>query len=212
VAVSAIARLLLAAVKVLLPRPREVAANEQVEQSVAVVINKPRARRPAARADARLLRHVAERPAAVVAVERVAAVARHVQIRVAVVIEVPDRRAAVVARALQPCLRGHVIESPVGVLLIEPVPERRVALVRLPRGSHPLVNARAIREEDVEPTVVVVIEERRAAAHRFGQELGGRFRSRVTERDAARLGEVGELDSRHRRRLRERRQRQQGRQ
>ena len=126
VAVGAVARLLLAAVAVVLEAPLHVARDEQIELAVVVVVEEPGARAPAAGRHAGPRGDVGERAVAVVAVERVAAVARDVEVGEAVVVVVADRHAhavVVLRHPGQPRLLGDVGERAVGGLPIEPVPD-----------------------------------------------------------------------------------------
>src|SRR5205085_2816030 len=87
-AVGAVTGLLLAAAAVGGERPGHVARDEQVEQAVVVVVEEAGAGAPAAAANARPLRHVRKGAVAVVAIQRVAAIARQVQVGVTVVVVV----------------------------------------------------------------------------------------------------------------------------
>ena len=57
---------------------------------------------------------------------------------------------------------------------------------------HRIVELRAVREEDVEPAVVVVVEQRHAAAHRFDQVLVRGRRVRCARSRCRLVGDVGE--------------------
>ena len=82
---------------------------------------------------------------------------------------------------------------PSGVLAVQAVPELAVGLVGQLAGRHRVVDLRAVREEDVQPAVVVVVEQGHAAAHGLHQVLVRRGGVLVREVDAGRLGDVGEL-------------------
>ena len=129
-------------------------------------------------------------------VERVAAVAGDVDIFEAVVVVVADRHAhavVVLRHSGEAGLFRDIGERAVGVLVIEPVPELAVGLVGQFAIRHGIVDLGAVGEEDVQPSVVVVVEQSDAASHGLDQILvrgGGVF---VLEVDPGGLGDVGEL-------------------
>src|SRR5205085_10282674 len=92
-AVGAMAWPLLAAAPVGGERPVDVARDEQVEGAVVVVVEEAGAGTPAAAADPGALRHVGEGAVAVVAIQRVAAVAGDVEVGVPVVVVIGRRHA-----------------------------------------------------------------------------------------------------------------------
>ena len=114
-------------------------------------------------------------------VERVAAVAGYVDIFEAVVVVVADCHAHAVVvlwHSGEAGLFRHIGKRAIGVLMIEPVPELAVGLVGQFAVRHRIVDLSAVGEEDVQPSVVVVIEQRDAAAHGLHQVLirgGGVF-------------------------------------
>jgi len=74
-------------------------------------------------------------------------------------------------------LVGDVAERPVAVVLVERVLERRLRLVE--------VGGAAVDHEDVDPSVVVEVEERNPRTHRFGQIAVLRHGVHVDPFDAA---------------------------
>ena len=178
-AVEALAQLVVAAEHVARQRELDEAAEEQIEPAVVVVVEPDRARRPAGRGDARLLGDVGERAVAVVVVQRAAAVRGDEDVGVAVVVVVGDGAAHAELRAAGDAgLVGDVGERAVAVVLVERVLERRLRLVE--------VAGAAVDHEDVDPAVVVVVEERDARPHRLRQVAVRRHRVVVDPGDAAR--------------------------
>ena len=166
--------------------PLHVAAHEEVEPAVVVEVHEGGARGPAAARDPGLGGHVGEAAVALVPVELVGEDAGHVQVLVAVVVVVADRDPLPVARAGQARGRGHVLETAVRLLAVEPVPVARPVLDRQGALRHRVVDARPVREEDVEAPVAVVVEERHPRAHRLRQVLLRGGRGHVPEVDATR--------------------------
>ena len=129
-------------------------------------------------------------------VERVTAKAGYVDIFEAVVVVVAHGHPHIVVVLRHPGEAGlfrDIGKRAIGILMIEPIPELAVGLVRQLVIRHGIVDLGAIREEDIEAAVVVVIEESYAAAHGFYQVLvrgGGAF---VLEIDLDGLGNVGKL-------------------
>ena len=142
---------------VILRRPVQVAGHEQVEVRIVVVVQPGRPHRPqflGAGSDPRdtgPLRDVGERSVALVAIEDVPVHTGHVEVGRAIVVEVSGHGPHRVALAPDPRCLGHVAERPPAFVAIEPVPEAWVVLHE-PRDS------RAVREEDIEPAVVIEVE------------------------------------------------------
>src|SRR5258708_4527464 len=161
-----------------------------------VVIEKAGAGAPSAGSNSGLLRYIGEGSVSVVVVEGVAAVAGHVNILEAVIVIIAYGYAhcvVVLRHSGESGLFRHIRECAVGVLVIEPVPEPAIRLIRQFAIRHGIVDLRAVREEDIEPSVVVIIKERYPSSHRFQQVFVGSYRAFVLEIDSAGLGDVGEL-------------------
>ena len=141
----------------------DVAAHEQVEVSVPVVVREAAARRPAAALHAGLLGDVREGPSLVVAVERVAPEAGDVDVLPAVPVEVGGADAHGPARVADARLVRHVLELH--------VPEVAVERAASGIGVVGRVHGEGVGEVDVEEPVVVVVEERDPAAHRLHDVL-----------------------------------------
>ena len=138
---------------------REIVGDEQVEIAVAVVIGEGRTQAPEAAADPGLGRDVGE-TAAIVPPERVAAVARHVDVGVAVAVVIGHGHPLAVAPGRQPRRCRDVLEPPAAL-----VPQQDVR--RAPDVDEPDAIRRrpgrqqrsALGEEQVEPAVAVVVEQ-----------------------------------------------------
>ena len=117
----------------------------------------PEPQRTAVLQQARLLGDVGERAVAVVAVEDVLAPVGDEEIVEAVVVVVADGDRRRPAGARQAGLRGHVGERAVAIVLVQAVG----------RAGGRAFEARAAEDEDIQPAVVVVVEEGDAAADGF---------------------------------------------
>ncbi len=60
---------------------------------------------------------------------------------------------------------GRVFKSAVGLLPVQPIPVSRVALVGRRVLRHRVKQLRAVRQIKIKPPVVIVVEQRTAAAH-----------------------------------------------
>ena len=137
----------------------QVIRDEQVQFAVAIVVDQGAAGAPAGSLPAQtgLLRDVGEGAVAVVAVQDVLSPVGDEQIVKAVVIVVADARPPTPSRSAQAGLVRDIGERAVPIVLVQPV--------RAPCGR-PL-EAGPAEDEDVQPAVVVVIEEGAAAADGF---------------------------------------------
>ena len=200
--VGAVTGLLLPAIPVGPEAPIHVASDEEVEPAVVVVVEEPGARAPSAGRHTGAFRDVGERAVAIVAIERVSAVVGDVEVCEAVVVVVADRDAhavVVLRHAGETGLLRDVDERAIRVLVIEAIPEVRVGLVGQFARRHRVVDLRAVGEEHVQAAVVVVVQQRHAAAHGLHQILVRRRGVAMCEVDAGRLRDVGESHLRSRR-------------
>src|SRR5205823_12651393 len=85
---AVLARLVLAEFRQMREIDPDVAAHEQVEAAVAIVVGEPAARRPAAAAHARLRGDVGKRAVVVVAIEMIAAEGRDVDVLPSVSVDI----------------------------------------------------------------------------------------------------------------------------
>jgi hypothetical protein len=173
--------------------PDDVVGDEQVEPPVAVVVEEGGGDRPeravllVAAREAGGLGHVGEGGVAVVAEERVAAQAGHEEVAVAVAVVVGGDDAQVVAAAGDAGGLGHVRERAVAAVVVQAVPEARLVLLeRLDRS--------AVHHVEVEPAVVVVVEERHAGDHRLRLVAPLRPARVGDEADPTRFGALLEHD------------------
>ena len=110
---------------------------------------------------------IGEGSIAVVVIKRTASVAGDKEIVVTVVVKVADCDAGGISHADQPRLFGHVFEGTIGLLVVEAVPVFRIVFLGYAIDRHGISNVRTVREEDVEPPIVVVVEQGDAGPHRL---------------------------------------------
>ena len=159
-AIGPVARLPVSAIGLRGRVPFHIIHDKQIEKSICVIIKPARRHRPRRRLDARLGGPVFEGPVSPVPVERVAMPPRHEQVRAPVVVVVARRRPHVEPASGKPCFFSHILPLPAAQIAVQPVaPLRRVLLQRWLR--------RPVRQEQIQPPVAVVIEQRHAAGHRF---------------------------------------------
>ena len=128
--------------------------------AVAIVVDERATGSPARRAvvpQARLLRHVGESAVAVISVERVLSPVGAEKILESIVVVVAHAHRRSPAHLREAALRRHVGERAVAVVFVEAV--RRF-------GRSPAESC-AAQDENVHPAVVVVVDERAAAARGF---------------------------------------------
>ena len=187
-AVRAIPRLLLAAVNILLEAPIEIAADEQVELAVVVVVEKAGARAPSGGRHSRLRRHILKRAVAAIPVENIGTIGGQVEILKSVVIIIADGDAHSVPGPDpgQARLLGDIGEFSVAIVPVEPIPVLGVALVDFRPRRHRVLEPGAVSEEDIEIAIVIVVKKRDASAHCLQQVLVGGWRILMPEIDAGR--------------------------
>ena len=146
----------------------QVVRNEQVQVPATVVVEESAAGPPAdiGAGQARILCDIGERAVTVVPVQDVLPPIRDEQVVVPAVVVVPDADGRCPAAPHQPGVLGHVGERAVAVVSVQ-------AVGGAGRDS---IHETPVQDEDVEPSVVVVIEERRSAADGLEDEarvIGG---------------------------------------
>ena len=122
-----------------------VAADEEVEVAVAVVVREAAARRPAAAGDPGLRRDVGEGAVVVVAVEVIPAHAGHVDVFPAVAVHVGRAHADAPARVADPRLVRDVLELPAAEVAIQRAARRLRIVRRCPRSASPRSRCRRAR-------------------------------------------------------------------
>ncbi len=143
-----LASLALAELRELVEVEVHVAADEEVEVPVPIVVGKATTRRPASARNARLLRDVGEGAVVVVAIQRIAAEAGDVDVLPAVSVHVRRAHAHRPARVGEPGPVGHVLEPPVAQVPIKGAARGLRVLGRLHRGG--------IGQVDVEEPVALM--------------------------------------------------------
>ena len=161
-----------------------------------MVVEEPGARAPSASGNSSALRDVGERAVPIVAVERVAAVACHIDVLKTIIIVVAHRYTHRVVVRRHPSEAGffrHIRECAVGVLMIKAVPKPAIGLFRELAIRHRIVDPRSVSEEDIQPPVVVIVEEGYASSHGFQQVLVGSCGVFAFEIDPRGPSDMGEL-------------------
>ncbi len=109
-----------------------------------------------------MFRDIGERAIAVVAVKRVLFPASQENVFESVVVVIANGDAVEIARAEQACTLGYIRECAVTIVLVKAVGSIRRRLAKTGPGKN----------QDIEPAVVVVVEERGAAAHSLEDVVG----------------------------------------
>src|SRR5882762_8313373 len=162
----------------------DVVGNHEIEKTVAIVVAKSSASRPAAVGNAGFASDIGEGAVAIIFVKDVAAEASDVEIGPAVVVVVSHRAAHGKARSRQAGFGGDIGERAVVIIVVQS------ALARLSLDGHS--DSGGIGEIDVEPAIAIVVKKNYAAAHGFHdvflRRVGG-----VLKSDARFGGDVFEL-------------------
>ena len=129
----------------------------------------------------------------VVVIKHVAAVTSDVEVGSAVVVVVAHGHSHVVtAIAEEARWAGHVREHPLAVVVEQAVGEAGPLLLRADARRHGVFQLGAVGEEDVQPSIAVVVENGDAAAHGLDQVLLRGRRALVNKDDPALARDVGE--------------------
>ncbi len=167
---------------------------KQIEKTISVIVQKTAASSPAVFGSrhAGLFGHVGEGAVTVVVVEDVVAKIGDEQIVETVIIVIAHAAALPPAGARQAGLFGDVGKGAVAI-----VAKQIAGGMAIPQGW---IEAGSVHQKNVEPAIVVVVEQRHAAAHLFEQELlVVRAAGNVPGVGQAGLGgDVGEDDGRRR--------------
>src|SRR3954464_7625554 len=134
-----------------------VVGDEQVEIPVAIVIDKRTAGAHVGwlwTLQARMLRNIGKCPVSIVPVQDVLPVVRDEDIFEPVVVVISHSDSAGPAASNQACLLGHISERAIAVVLVQAVGCSR----------HRLSDPDAAENENVEPSIVVVVQESDTAA------------------------------------------------
>ncbi len=151
--------------------PFHVSGHHEVEAAVFVVVEETSASGPAGCLDVRLCRDIGESAVAIVLIEDRAAEGGDEQIRKSVVIVVPRRNAHPISGSFEARFRGNVGERAVVVVSEEPVPKIRRGFVGSFSTRLRVLQRRSIHEENIRPTVVIVIKNGHTATHGLDQIL-----------------------------------------
>ena len=137
----------------------DVVGHEQVQESIAVVVEKSATRAEAngIAMEPRLFGDIGKSPVPIVPVQLVLPVVGAKQIFMPVVVVVADTHAVGPAGVLQPCLFGDIGEGAIPVVLVQPVRSACGYAVQAPASD----------DENIHPPVVVVVKEGATSSHRF---------------------------------------------
>src|SRR5262249_53844578 len=152
----------------LFARPLYIIDDEQVEQSIAIVIEPARRNRPGAAVNGGCLRDVSELATAIVVIQMAFVNPSDKQIHESVFIEVGRGRADGVAGTGETGLVSHVRKMPAAIIA-----EQAIRILRT--GFFERGKLGAVREKQVETAVVVVVEGRDTTGHSFDQVLAVRW-------------------------------------
>src|SRR5438270_538897 len=156
----------LAAVEII-EMPIQISRDHLVELSVTIQIHPGSRSGPCPPSDARLVRDVREGAVAIVVIQGVTPVTGDEEIFQPIIVEISNSDSGRIPDALQARLLRHIFKTSIRLLVIEPIPVLRSRLLRESIFRHVLVEWRAIRKEQIEPAVVVIIERRHPRTHRF---------------------------------------------
>ena len=165
----------------------DIVGDEQIQIAIAIDVEECAARSPLRIRDTRLGRDVSERTLAGVAIEHVRSQVRDVKIVPAVVVDVAGTGALPVGGVPYASLHPALVECAVTSIGIQPMPGR---------NGHGGCQRPTIHQEDVQASVVVVVEQHCAGPHRLDQELLRTRAIGVDELDAGSGGAVPERDRR----------------
>src|SRR5229473_7093469 len=119
------------------------------------------------------------------------AIAGYVKIYMPVVVIVARGHAHAITITFQPCAFSCIFKTAIGLLVIEAVPIFWVTLVGYRSLGHWIFQQRAVREKYIHATIIVIVKDRNAAAHRLKQVLDRRRRTGMFKIDLGQCGDVG---------------------
>src|SRR5437764_7967228 len=161
--------------------PLHVSKYHQVQKAVNIKVHPRRAGRPSSTANPCGLRDVGKLSVAIVVVQLVASICSNVKVLITVVVIIAYCDSHSVPGPLQASLLGNVFERAVLLLVIETVPILLCPLLRNCSLGSRIAKRSCVYEENVEKSIVVIIEQRHTGSHRFDQVLLRGMRSYVFE-------------------------------
>src|SRR5277367_3214710 len=185
-AIAAISLTVLAAPKIF-PVPLNVAKYDQIQQSIIVEVNPGCTRRPATARNPSLGRHISKGAVAIIAVKLISAVRGYIQVFVPIVIVIADSNTHPIPNTLKTSLLRHIFKCAVGFLVIEPVPILGPGLLRNCSLGRRIAERSTVHQEQVEASIVVVVEECYPRAHCLNQILLRSMRSLMFEMHSNRI-------------------------
>src|ERR1019366_3876329 len=172
--------------------PLDVAQHYKIKETVIIQVHPSGARRPTAPAHAAFFGDVSERPISVVVGELIAAVCRYIHAFVTVVVVVADRYSHTIACTLQASLLRDILKCAIVFLVIEAIPVIRPCLLRNGSLWRGIFDGSAIYQENVQPPIVVIIEQSHSRSHGLEQVMACGVGSDVLEMYAEGRGDIRE--------------------
>jgi len=185
-AISSIAFAVLTAPHII-PVPLNVAQNNKIKQSIVIKIDPGCARRPSTAANTSFSGDIGERAISIIVVELVTAICSHVEIFAAIIVVIACGYSHAVACALQTRFLGYIFEASIGLLMVQTIPVLRACLLRDRSLRRRITERRAIHKEQIEPSVVVVVKQGNAGAHRLDKIFFRSVRSLMLKTHARRI-------------------------
>src|SRR5579863_1960264 len=175
----AIRRLFHAAGFAFLDAPIQISSDEEIEQTVVIVIEKSSRGGPAARGDSGFGANVRKSAVTIIVVENIFSEVGHVYVGESVVVVIAHRNAHSVVRITsvgQAGPYGDVGEAAILILAIEPVPVSGILAIEADGAAWRLLQVPGIHQKNIEQSVVVVIQQRHASRHGLDEIFSGRGR------------------------------------
>src|SRR5262249_23942931 len=141
---------------------------------IVVVVEKTGAGTPSSAPDARLRGYIGKGSVAIIVIQGISAVAGYIDILEAVIVVVADRHShavEVLGHSAEPGFPGNIAESAIRILVVQTIPEFRIRFVRHLAVGHGIVNASAVDKEEVQPSIVVIVQQSDPAPHGLDQVL-----------------------------------------
>ena len=173
--------------------PLHITRNDEVKTSVVVVVHPGGTRHPARAADTRRRGHVCEGTVTIVVVQRTASVSGYIEVFKSVVVVVPHGHSRGIAISGETSFFSHVLKCAIGFLMIEPVPVLRTVFPGNRAFQGGIVEPRAIGEKDIQASVIIVIEQGDARAHRLQEVFLAGCRSLLAEVNAELFRDIDEM-------------------
>ena len=165
----------------------DVVGDEEIEVTIAIVIDESCARRPSRIANLGLLCNIAESSIAVIFEEMIRPYAGDIKIVEAVVVIIRDRYAHAPADVTHPSFVRNISETTVAIVMVERAPGFSIRLQK--------VDGERVYEIDIQISVVVVVKNCYSATHRL-YDISFLGRGNVFEIYSRLLGDIDKANAR----------------